>query len=348
MTGLRSDRQMFSVGNGIKLPEHTDNLQIDFTAASLSIPERVRFRYRLQGFEGAWRDSGGRRQAFYTNLGPGDYRFEVFAANEDGVWSKAPASLSFSIKPSFTQTLWFKLACIATALVAVYLLYLVRLKQLTARIADRLRERVLERERIARALHDTFLQSVQALILRFDMIKNALPADSPAQRQIDAALDAAQHVVEEGREQVMDLRVSDVHATKLSEALQTAGKTLAEQYGCDFKLTVIDTECALLPAVRAEVLAIGKEALLNAAKHSTSAVVTVELAYTRRYFRLIIGDRGKGNDESVSKSGTRAGHWGLEGMRERAQRIDASFAIDSKAGIGATITLTLATSKAYG
>lgn len=347
VTALRTDRQNFPVQDGVTLPEHTADLQIDFTAASLSIPERVRFRYRLLGFEDVWRESNGRRQAFYTNLGPGDYRFQVVAANEDGLWSKDPATLTFRITAHFTQTLWFKLACAAAVLAVLYLLYLARLAQLAARIAERLRERVMERERIARTLHDTILQSVQALILRFDMIKNALPADAPVQHQIGAALDAAQSVVDEGREQVMDLRAGDAHATKLSEALHHAGESLAKQYGFDFKLKVVDTECELLPVVRTEVLAIGKEALLNAAQHAASAIVTVELAYTRKHFRLTICDNGKGLDDSVRKSGARPGHWGLEGMRERAQRIGASFAIDSRDAAGVTVTLTLASRKAY-
>jgi signal transduction histidine kinase/ligand-binding sensor domain-containing protein len=347
VTALRTDGGNVALRGGVTLPEHTTSLQIDFTAAALSIPERVRFRYRLIGLEGAWHDAGVRRQVFYTNLGPGDYHFEVIAANEDGLWSKAPATLDVRIAPSLTQTLWFKLAVAALALGALYLLYLARLARLTARIAERLRERVLERERIARTLHDTFLQSVHALILRVDLIKDLLPSNAPAQQQIDAALSAAQRVVDEGVEQMMDLRAKDPNPDELSEALRAAGAALTRQYGVQFTLTVVGAERALRPMVCAETLAIGKEALLNAARHAGGAPVTAELAYASRHFRLTVRDHGNGLDDSVRKSGMRPGHYGLQGMRERAQRIDATFAIDSRAKEGTVVTLTVPAGKAY-
>lgn len=347
LMGLLANHQSVSLRDIITLPAHTKNLQIDFTAAALSIPERVRFRYRLIGLESAWLEAGGRRQAFYTNLGPGRYTFEVMAANEDGVWNKVPATLKFRIDPSPTQTLWFKLACAATAVGVMYLLYLARLRQLTVHVADRMRERLLERERIARTLHDTFLQSVQALILRFDAIKNALPPEAPALLQIDAALDAAQNLVDEGRDQVMDLRASEKHAVKLSDELRAAGEALAELHEFDFIFEVVGVEHQLRQEVSSEVVAIGKEALLNAARHSGSAVVTVEVAYSSKYFRLTIGDYGRGLDENVRKSDTRPRHWGMTGMQERAKGINAALTIGSPAGLGVVIELTLTSVHAY-
>jgi signal transduction histidine kinase/ligand-binding sensor domain-containing protein len=351
ITALKIAHRAIALGGDVRLPEHVDNLQIDFTAAALSIPERVRFRYRLTGLETAWRDASQQRQAFYTNLGPGAYRFEVVAANEDGVWNPVPATLAFGIAPSLTQTWWFKVVCAVAVLVALYLLYLARLAQLTARLAERHQERASERDRIARTLHDTFLQSVQALILRVDLIRLALPGESPARRQIDAALDMAQQVLDEGREQVLDLRVSDDHLLDLGQALREYGAALAEQGGFTF---VLDAPCVpgtvrpLLPSVRAEALAIGKEALANAARHSAGTVVTVELGYAPQGFRLSVGDDGQGIDPTVLQAGRRPGHWGLDGMRERAQRVGGTLSIDSRAGCGTMVTLTLTTRAAYG
>ncbi|SEN51023.1 Histidine kinase [Duganella sp. CF517] len=347
VAALKTDGKAYVPRDGVSLPKHTDNLQIDFTAAALSIPERVRFRYRLLGLEGSWREAGGRRQAFYTNLGPGDYRFEVSAANEDGIWSVAPASLSFSIAPAPTQTVWFKLACAAACLAALYLLYLARLAQVTARIADRLRERVSERERIARTLHDTLLQSVQALILRFDSIKRLLPYDAPAQQQIDTALDAAQAVIDEGRDEVMELRaVAATSAALLEPALRAAWTALAAD-GMAFALTVSGRPRALRAAASAEALAIGKEALSNAARHSGGAAVQAELAYSSKHFRLTVADDGAGIDATVLRDGKRPGHWGLEGMRERAQRVGGKLTLDSTAGAGTRVTLMLTSRQAY-
>jgi len=344
---LKTDRHSHALRNGVRLPEHTDNLQVDFTAAALSIPERVRFRYRLDGQDSDWREAGARRQAFYTNLGPGDYRFEVMAGNEDGVWSREPATLAFSIAPSPTQTLWFKLACLLAALGVLYVAYLARLAQLTGRLAERARERLLERQRIARTLHDTFLQSVQALILRFDLIKRALPHDEPAQRQIDAALDAAQALADEGRDQVLDLRLADNETVLLCDALREAGNALSGQYGfvCSFRNDGAPRRLRAL--VKFEALAIGREALLNAARHGGGAPVEVELVYGEAQLLLTVRDHGAGMDEQVRQHGHRPGHWGLEGMRERAQRIGATLLLDSVAGSGTTVTLLVAARLAY-
>ncbi|KAB8044226.1 sensor histidine kinase [Janthinobacterium aquaticum] len=344
---LKTDRHSHALRNGVRLPEHTDNLQVDFTAAALSIPERVRFRYRLDGQDSDWREAGARRQAFYTNLGPGDYRFEVMAANEDGVWGREPATLAFSIAPSPTQTLWFKLACAAAVLGVLYLAYLARLAQLTARIAERTHERLLERQRIARTLHDTFLQSVQALILRFDLIKGALPHNAPAQQQIDTALDAAQALVDEGRDQVHDLRLADNAAVQLGDALREAGHALAAQHGFAFSLKVDGPTRCLRAQAKFEALAIGKEALLNAARHGGGAAVEVELSYAAAQLQLVVRDHGPGMEEGVRQQGRRPGHWGLDGMRERAQRIGATLLLDSRAGSGTTVTLLVGARLAY-
>lgn len=344
---LKTDRRTFALHDGLRLPAHTDNLQIDFTAAALSIPERVRFRYRLQGQDADWREAGTRRQAFYTNLGPGDYRFEVMAANEDGVWSAQPATLAFAIAPSLMQTLWFKLACVAAALGVLYLAYLARLAQVTARIAERARERLLERQRIARTLHDTFLQSVQALILRFDLIKGALPHGAPAQQQIDTALDAAQALVNEGRDQVLDLRLADNQSVQLCDALREAGNALAEQYGFVLTLKVDGPPRRLRTQAKFETMAIGREALLNAARHGGGAPVEVEISYAATQLLLLVRDHGPGMDERVRQQGRRPGHWGLDGMRERAQRIGATLLLDSRAGSGTTVTLLVSAPLAY-
>lgn len=345
--GLRTDQRSYVLHDGLRLPEHTGNLQIDFTAAALSIPERVHFRYRLQGQDADWREAGTRRQAFYTNLGPGHYRFEVMAANEDGIWSSAPASLVFSIAPSLTQTLWFKLACLAAALGVLYLAYLARLAQVTRRMAERARERLLERQRIARTLHDTFLQSVQALILRFDLIKGALPHDAPAQQQIDSALDTAQALVDEGRDQVLDLRLADHEAVELCDALREAGNALAGQYGFAFSLKVDGPPRPLRTLVKFEAQAIAREALLNAARHGGGAPVAVELMYSSTQLQLSVCDRGPGMDEQVRLQGRRPGHWGLDGMRERAQRIGATLQFENRSGGGTVVTLLVAARRAY-
>jgi len=348
ITWLNTDQQRYRAANGIELPRHTHNVRIDFTAAVLSIPERARFRIRLIGQDHEWRDAGALRQAFYTNLGPGDYRFEVMAANEDGVWSAAPASVSFHVAPAFYQTDWFKLACAGLLAGGLYLLYLWRMAQMTARVVERMRGRMDERERIARTLHDTFLQSVQGLILHFHSIKSGLPREDKVQRQIDAALHAADVVVEEGREQLMDLRGNPACRGDLALALDAAGVAAAAQHGVTFTLHEQGARRALRPEAQDELLAIAREAIANALQHSGATDVVARLGYGAGVLTMAVHDHGSGMDEAVLRAGQRERHWGLTGMRERAARIGAKLAIHSAPGAGTVVVVTLRAGLAYG
>lgn len=347
ITWLNAGQQRYRAANGLQLPQHTHNLRIDYTAAVLSIPERARFRIRLVGQDHEWRDAGGLRQAFYTNLGPGDYRFEVMAANEDGVWSDAPASLGFEIAPAFYETLWFKLVCLALLAAGLYLLYLRRLRQMTARAIERIRTRIDERERIARTLHDTFLQSVHGLSLRFHSIKAELPKDDAVQQKIDQALEAADAAVEEGREQLMELRVHLARQADLASVLQTVGSNAAASYGVAFSLRE-QGRCSQLQAeVQDELVAIAREAISNALHHSGSPTLSVLISYDASCFSLEVRDQGKGLDDAVRQTGRRERHWGLTGMRERAAKISARLEIHSTAGVGTRVVVTLPGRLAY-
>ncbi|WP_195763525.1 sensor histidine kinase [Duganella guangzhouensis] len=347
ITWLNTDSQRYRAVNGLGLPKHTHNLRIDFTAAVLSVPERARFRTRLIGQDHEWRDAGALRQAFYTNLGPGDYRFEVMASNEDGLASIAPASLSFSIEPEFYQTTWFKLACAAMIAGGLYWLYLRRMRQMTASVIERINARLEERERIARTLHDTFLQSVQALIFRFQGIKAALPRNDLVQQQIDAALDAADAVLDEGRDQLMDLRVNRACSGDLAPTLSAVCGAAGAHHGVLFSLREQGTRRALKAEAQDELYAIAKEAVLNAMRHSGSNAVVAELSYDAASFTLLIRDQGKGLDDAVRKTGRRERHWGLVGMRERAARIGGQLQIHSAPSDGTSVMVTLPASLAY-
>src|SRR5262249_29260108 len=158
------------------LPPLTRDLEIDYTALSLVAPEKVRFRYVLEGFDREWQDVGNRRQAFYTNLSPGPYRFHVVASNNSGVWNEAGAFIDFSIAPAFFQTVWFKAVLAFAALTLLWALYQYRVRQIAYGFDVRLQERVNERTRIAQELHDTLLQGFHGLLFRFQAVSNLLPA----------------------------------------------------------------------------------------------------------------------------------------------------------------------------
>lgn len=347
VTALRTDQRSYAPTSGLVLPEYTRNVDVDFTSATLGLPERARFRYRLAGLEQDWRDAGTRRTASYSNLGPGAYRFEVLAANEDAVWSAAPATVSLHIAPAWFQTMWCRVLCVLATMALVSLLYWRRVRLVTTRVTERLRERLRERERIARALHDNFLQSVQALMMQFDLIRHRLPPDDPVHAEIDAALQTAGEVLHEGREQVLALRLNHELTGDLEAALSGLGHLLAPRHGTCFVFAVEGMPRPLRAACAAEAYAIGREALLNALRHAHSAHVHMTLRYSATRFELQVRDQGRGIDAVFQSAGNRPGHFGLPGMRERAADVGGTLEIDSGKDTGTTVTLRIPARVAY-
>jgi len=320
-------------GDEVHLPAGVRNLSIGFTALSLSIPERVRFRYQLEGFDANWLQSSTSRSAFYNAPGPGRYVFRVSAANNDGVWSRRDARLVVSIAPYYWQTGWFRVACIVAALALLSLLYLARLRQLAVQIRARLDERHRERERIARELHDTLLQSTQGLILRLHVASRKLPPGDPVRAELESAMTLAERVAADGRERVRGLRGEMERSRDLGAALLGV---LDESHGLvlpDVRLVVEGTPRPLQACAAEEAYMIGREALVNAFRHAGAGSVEIWIGYGRREFRLRIRDDGHGFSPIA---GQNEGHWGLEGMRERAVRAGGSLTILSGVGRGGT------------
>jgi len=346
---IRADHKDFSPGPGLKLAPHTRDLEIDYTALSLVVPRRNNFRYRLAGHDLDWEDAGARRQAFYTDLPPGDYRFQVIASNNDGVWNESGASLDFSIAPAFYETRWFVALCIAVGIAALWLLYLIRVRQIEMRIRMRLEERVIERERMARDLHDTFLQSVQGLVLRFQAVLARIPegGERPV-HMMEQALERADQVIAEGRDRVYDLRKSTHASGDLTQALQALAQELAQTVdSTEFRVTIEGTARTLHPVVREETYRIGAEALTNAVRHALATRVDIEIVYSRKDLTLRVVDNGRGFDPAVLSDGAPRGHFGLTGMRERARRIRARFEVSTRPGSGSAVELRVPASIAY-
>ena len=347
--GVVADRRPYELTSdvGPRLPPRTRDLQIDYTALSLAAPEKVRFRYKLEGWDRDWQDAGTRRQAFYGNLPPRDYRFRVTACNNSGVWNEAGTFLDFSVAPAYYQTTWFRLACVALFAALLAALYRLRLRQVTQRMRLRMEGRLEERERIARDLHDTLLQSVQGLILKFDAVGRQIPSDEPARKAIEQTLDHADRVLAEGRDRVRNLRSALASQGDLCAAFQRLAEEAPRDRPVRFKTVVEGREQDLHPMVLEESYVIGREAVLNALTHSDGQNVEVEITYDPRRFRLRIRDDGRGLESKVLEEGGRAGHWGLQGMRERAQRMGAELQLWSRPGSGTEIELTVPAATAY-
>ncbi|RZT10328.1 Histidine kinase-, DNA gyrase B-, and HSP90-like ATPase [Duganella sp. CF402] len=345
--GLHTGAASYQVRTGLKLPPGSRNLNITYIAASLRQPEAVRFQYRLEGSDSEWQDAGPRRAAYYTNMAPGSYRFQVRAANEDGVWSQQPASAAFEIPPTFTETLWFKALCVLAAGAALYLLYLYRLRIVTARLEERMEVRLAERERIARTLHDTFLQTVQGVVLRLDATVDSLPGDSATRQALAPILHSARHSINEGRAQVHELRSAEVN--EVESRLRDVAALLAASYpGVQFALH-IDGACRTLrPGAIDEISEIGREAIRNAYQHAQATQIEVRLGYEAQQFALLVRDDGKGMaPASTATTPAQRGHWGLVGMRERAERIGAALEISSVQDQGSEVKMVLPARRAY-
>ena len=225
---VTADDKIYDATNGLRLPPRTRNVAIDYTALSFVAPEKVRFRYKLEGQNRNWHEVINDRQIQYTNLAPGPYRFRVMASNNSGVWNETGATLDFSIAPAYYQTRWFQALGVASAFAAVWVAYRFRVRQVARAYQRRLDERVNERMRIARELHDTLLQSFHGLLLRFQTASYLLlehPAD--AKEKLDGAIQHAAKAITEGRDAVQSLRASTVERNDLALAIRTLGEELA-------------------------------------------------------------------------------------------------------------------------
>lgn len=330
----------------LALPVHTTSLQIDYSAGSLTIPERVRFRYKLDGLDKDWQDGGNRREAFYTNLPPDPYTFHVIGANNDGVWNETGATLHFTIEPAWYQTRWFQALCWLVALIVLAGLYRVRLVQVRAETRRLMEARLSERERIARDLHDTLLQSMQGLMLRFRAATNAIPDRERSRDMMERALGRAEQALVESRDKVKDLRMQDEASLSLPDALAAVAAHFEGPTSPPLRLTVEGEPIELHPLVREEALLISREAIANAFLHANAHSIEVDLSYSSRALHIRVRDDGTGISPDVMSKG-REGHWGLAGMRERARKIQGRVDIWSTPGAGTEIELVVPAAIAY-
>ena len=349
-----ADRKEFQATDKLKLPAKTRDLQIDYTSPTFLIPEKVKFRYRLEGYDRDWHDAGARRQAFYTDLPPGKYSFRVIAANSDGVWNDNAAKLDFSVAPAYYQTNWFRALCTIIVMGLVWAAYQWRVRQLRNQFEMTLDARVGERTRIARDLHDTLLQSFHGLLFRFQAVRNMLPKrPEQAIEALDSALVRAEQALDEGRRSIQELRPGRSTDSELDQILISTAEELASSHRNDevaprFEVIVEGERRGLAPMALEEILRIARELLRNAFRHACAHEIEAELRYDSDVFRLIVRDDGKGIDPKILKDGGRPGHWGLPGAHERAHEIGASLEFWSEAGAGTEVRLTIPSAIAYG
>lgn len=335
---IHYDDTQVPLTDGTTLPAGITQLQIDFIAQSLARPERNRYRYKLSRVDAGWRDAGSATTAYYTNLTPGTYTFEVIAASEDGVWGAAPSRASFTIQPLLTQTFWFRSLVVIAIILLIAAAARMRARNITALVKARYEERLHERERIARDLHDTLLQGSQGLLLRLHAI-SVMPALPPgAQERLESAMQAAEDSLREGRNRVSALRQEADRRTDLVAAFSDVFREDEQPEDRRLRVTVEGEPTRIRTDALEEIYLIGREAIRNAVEHSGASAIEVEIAYGAT-FRLHVRDDGQG----MEPDRVREGHWGLQGMRERALRLGAQLEIWSRPGLGTEVALSIPT-----
>ena len=350
---ITADGQTYVATSGLHLPARLRDLTIDYTALSLAAPEKVRFQFKLEGQDPGWREVLNIRRVQYSNLAPGSYRFRVIAANNSGVWNPEGASLDFSIAPAYWQTGWFRAACLAATLLVLWALYELRMRQIARAFSVRLEERVAERTRIARELHDTLLQGFHGLVLYLKAAEDLFtgrPAE--AKKMLNTAIQQGAKVITEGRNAVEGLRTSTQQDPyDLALAIRRLGESLtpkeAALHPIEFRVDVGGIPRPMQPIVRDELYRIAGEALRNAFHHSQATLIEVELRFEQWEFRLRVRDNGIGIDPEVLGGQGPRRHYGLRGMRERSELIGAKLTLWSALQAGTEVDLRVPAKFAY-
>jgi signal transduction histidine kinase/ligand-binding sensor domain-containing protein len=349
---ITANGKAYDASNGLRLPPRIRDLKIDYTALSFVAPGKVLFHYQLEGQDRDWQVATD-REVKYSNLAPRNYVFHVIACNNSGLWNEAGATLEFSVAPAWFQTEWFYASCVLVGLLIAWTIYRLRMRQVAGSLRARFDERLSERTRIARDLHDTLLQSFQASLIQMQRARNHFSRSTEeAIRTLDNAIGSAEHAIVEGRDAIQDLRLTGVPQSSLEHLLTVAGQELAKAHDANgtppvFRVTVEGPHRILSPILMDEVYRIGREVLRNAFRHSQANRIEAEVRYDKRKLRLRIRDDGKGIDQKIMAEGAKAGHWGLPGARERATRIGARLDFWSEAGAGTEVELTVPASMAY-
>lgn len=321
----------------VKVAPGHSRFAFHYAGLSFVAPQKVHYKYRLSGFDRTWIDAGTRRVAYYTNISPGKYRFQVLAANNDGVWSTASAAFAFQLQPYFTQTYWFYLICAVLILLLIWLIYRWRVHQ----VESRFRAVLAERTRIAREIHDTLAQGFVGISVQLELAAQMLSTSPQAvSEQLNQTRKLVRDSLSEARSSIWNLRSNEPgnvdFASRFSNAIRarTAGRPI------ETNIQFTGTYRALPANVESELLKIALEAAANVLQHADATRLDIDVQYGMKQLRMQIEDNGVGLANDVAEA-TPAGHFGVIGMRERTQAIGGTFTMNSVAAEGTKITVEL-------
>jgi signal transduction histidine kinase len=324
-------------------------IAFDFTGLSFRAPERVRYRYRLDGFDRGWSEPTAESQAIYTNLSPGKYEFRVMASDSDGQWSPMEAVKAVRILPRFWQTWWFQLTLVLMAAFATLFVYRLRMRAMVRRSNLMLEERLTERTRIAQELHDTLLQGFFSASMQLRVVADRVEAGSPSRLQLDRIVLLMGKVLDQGRDAVKGLRSGAEDSVWLEDTCRALARDLGgeePEENVEYQVLTEGNARELRHGVQSEVGRIVQEALANATRHAQATRIEVWLHYQPQALRVAVRDNGVGVSPEILAHG-REGHWGLPGMRERAESVGGTLEFKSSPGNGTSVELAVPANAAY-
>lgn len=329
------DDQTFNPAQATDVSPGHVRFAFEYAALSFLAPRTLRFKYKLEGFDRDWIDAGTRRIAYYTNIPPGSYRFKVTARGNDGIWNEAAASFAFRLRPHFYQTYWFDFLVILSFILAGWEIYRWRVRQVAARFNAVL----AERNRIAREIHDTLAQGFVAVSVQLELLARILGvSNEAAQSLLKKIRVSVQESLAEARRSIWELRSHGTNNDDLPGRFSQLATQIRSTTPLKVRFQVVGTYRPLPPNVESELLKIGQEAVSNVVRHADAKHVDIDLNFEAKKLRLTIVDDGRGFMHVVDSSGP-DGHFGLKGMRERAEQIEAELLVKSAPGEGTRVLI---------
>jgi two-component sensor histidine kinase len=340
--GRELDRQ-----TPIRIPAGIPAITFNYGGTNLSSPERIRFRYELDGTGQGWSDIVASKQVMFSSLKPGSYRFRIVASSSAGLWNGPETSIPFIVEPAYWETWWFRVFCLFLLLGSLWAIYFFRVRHLTRMLHIRHQERLSEREDIARDLHDTFFQAVQSLFLRIHTASRQLPEHTAVRQTVDEVLNDSDRVMSEGREMFLDIPPKHFRELDFAEVVAGYCAEFAAANPIEYRVQVDGQVRRLNPVVTAELGKIAREAVCNAFRHSKAQAIELELTYGKREMQLRVRDNGQGFEPAVLERDSGHLHLGLQNMGKRAEKLGAAFKLWSRVGIGTELEIILPAQRAY-
>ena len=334
-----ADKKTQAIRRLIELAPGTENLEFHYTAPAFRGPARIRFRYKLAGYDDDWIDAGTRRIAYYAHIPPGQHRFEVMAYEQPWPSLASGDAVRFTLRPRFLQTIWFHALWTSVSALFILAIYLIRVRSIRAKYAAVL----AERNRIAREFHDTLAQSLVGLGFQLDTMINSIGDSdglSDARRAMDGARKLARQCLSETRRSLLDMRPEVLERADLASAVGAIAAQTREASGIAISANVIGESRRLDGRVEQHMLRIAQEGLTNAVRHSGAQKIAVALRFDDDYVELSITDDGSG-PRSMADSGPL--RLGFLGIRERAAEVGGRLTVSSRPDEGTTITLIVPT-----